>query len=160
MLGKLNKKQIDQLLQNHHIGRIACCNNNKPYLVPVNYVYESGTVYCHSTEGMKINLMRNNPNICFQVDTIQDILNWQSVIAWGKFEEITGMQEKEEALQKLVDGIAPYLKGSDSHPSHGFANSDSDIGNGVELVLYKLILSEMTGRFESHAKTDEQHIAG
>lgn len=159
MLGKLNDKQIEQLLQHHNVGRIGCCNNNIPYVVPVNYVYENGIVYCHSGEGMKIRLMRNNPNICFQVDNIQDILNWQSVIARGRFEEITELEEKETALQKLIDEIAPYLKDSDSHPSHGITASDSDIGNGVELVLYKLVLSETSGRFESHEKTDQQHTA-
>lgn len=158
MLGKLSDKQIEQLLQGHNVGRIGCCNNNMPYVVPVNYVYENKTVYCHSGEGMKIRLMRNNPNICFQVDNIRDIVNWQSVIALGKFEEITELEEKETVLQKLIDKITPYLKGSDSHPSHGITAADSDIGNGVELVLYKLVLSEISGRFESHEKTDEQHM--
>ena len=152
MLGKLNDTQIEHLLKNHHIGRIGCCDGRKPYVVPVNYVYENGVVYCHSGEGMKVRMMRENPSICFQVDSIQDILNWRSVIAWGKFEEISKLEEKEKALQKIIDGISPYLKAEDSHPSHGITASDSDIGTGVELVLYKLILDEMTGRFESHDK--------
>jgi len=155
MLGKLSNKQIEQLLKDQNVGRIGCCDNNRPYVVPVNYVYEKGIVYCHSGVGMKIRIMRNNPNICFQVDHIKDVLNWKSVIARGKFEEITELREKESALQKLIDEIAPYLKGSDSHPSHGITASNSDIGNGVELVLYKLVFSEMSGRFESHEKIDE-----
>ncbi|MGN6179235.1 MAG: pyridoxamine 5'-phosphate oxidase family protein [Mucilaginibacter sp.] len=160
MLGKLSDRETRQLLESHHIGRIGCCNNNMPYVVPVNYAYENGIIYCHSGDGMKIRLMRNNPNICFQVDNIQDMLNWKSVIALGKFEEITEMVEKETVLQKLIDKISPYLKDSDSHPSHGITAADSDIGNGVELVLYKLVLHEITGRFESHEKTDKPHTAG
>jgi len=137
MLGKLDKKQAGQFLQTHHIGRIGCCNDNKPYVVPVNYVYENDIIYCHSAEGMKIRLMHNNPNICFQVDDISDMLNWQSVIAWGKFEEIIELGEKESALQKLIDSIAPYLKGSDSHSSHGITIFDSDITDCLNPVVLK-----------------------
>jgi len=44
----------------------------------------------------------------------------------------------------------PLIKEEDSHPSHGITASDSDIGNKVELVIYKLNLEEKTGRFERH----------
>src|SRR3569833_2790907 len=152
MLGNLTAIQIEHLLKNHHIGRIGCCDGQRPYVVPVNYVYEDGVAYCHSGEGMKVQLMRKNPFICFLVDSIQDMLNWRSVIAWGKYEEISELEEKENALQKIIDGISPYLKAEDSHPSHGITASDSDVGNGTELVLYKLILNEISGRFESHEK--------
>jgi len=152
MLGKLSDTEIEVLLSDHYVGRIGCCSDNLPYVVPVNYVYENGIVYCHSGEGQKVAIMRKNPNICFQVDSITDILNWQSVIAWGRFEEITGMQEKEKALQLIIDGLWPFLRDTDAHPSHGITASESDIGNGVELVLYKLVLYEKTGRFELHER--------
>jgi nitroimidazol reductase NimA-like FMN-containing flavoprotein (pyridoxamine 5'-phosphate oxidase superfamily) len=119
-------------------------------VVPVNYVYEEPHIYVHSGEGLKVNIMRKNPEVCFQIDSIENMFNWQSVICWGTFEELSGMQEKQEAMQKLISKIEPYLsEAEDAHPSHGIADSASDIGFEKELVLYRIKLTKKTGRFEN-----------
>ena len=33
-------------------------------------------------------MMRANPFVCFEVEDIDDLANWHSVIAWGVFEEL------------------------------------------------------------------------
>jgi len=45
------------------------------FIVPVNYVDDSEKIYCHS-EGMKIDLMQENPEIRFEVGDIKDLTNW------------------------------------------------------------------------------------
>lgn len=39
-------------------------------------------------EGQKLHMMRANPFVCFEVEDIDDLANWHSVIAWGVFEEL------------------------------------------------------------------------
>ncbi|MDP9080232.1 MAG: pyridoxamine 5'-phosphate oxidase family protein [Bacteroidota bacterium] len=150
MLGKLSENQVEELLKSQLIGRIGCHSNDTTYIVPVNYVYDGTSIYAHSSEGMKIDMMRSNPQVCFEVDDIKSIFNWQSVILWGTFEEITVLREKEEIMQKLIDRVIPFLKNDDDHPSHGITPNASDVGNDVELILYKIIISKKTGRFEKH----------
>ena len=96
--------------------------------------------------------MRSNPDVCFEVDDIRLVINWQSVILWGKFEEIEDINEKIEVMQKLTDRMVPFLTTDDSHPSHGITPKASDVGNEVELILYKIIIDKKTGRFEKHNK--------
>jgi len=153
MLGKLNESQVEYLLNSQLIGRIGCHANNITYVVPVNYLYDGDCIYAHSAKGMKINMMRSNPEVCFEVDDIKSVINWQSVILWGKFEEIEDMNEKVEVMQKLTDRIVPFLTGDDSHPSHGITANASDVGDEVELILYKIVIDRKTGRFEKHNKT-------
>lgn len=43
----------------------------------------------------KIEMMRKNPKVCFEVDDIKNIFSWKSVIAWGTFEEITDIAEQD-----------------------------------------------------------------
>jgi nitroimidazol reductase NimA-like FMN-containing flavoprotein (pyridoxamine 5'-phosphate oxidase superfamily) len=148
MLGNLNEDQIEDLLKGMPIGRIGCHADGITYIVPVNYVYDGIAVYAHSALGMKIDMMRKNPDICFQVDDIRSLQNWESVIAWGKFEEITDMQQREDAMQKIINWVMPLMKGDTAQPSHGFTNNENNVGSGVELVLYKINLSKKTGRFE------------
>jgi nitroimidazol reductase NimA-like FMN-containing flavoprotein (pyridoxamine 5'-phosphate oxidase superfamily) len=149
MLRELNNTQIEDLLKDQVIGRIGCHSAETMYVVPVHYVYDGTNIYCHSAQGMKIDMMRQNPQVCFEVDKIKDVTNWQSVIAWGKFEEITDMDERQTVLQKLDDRITPYIMDDSVTREHGFVDEESDVGTTVELIMYKIVLSKKTGRFEN-----------
>ncbi|MDB5112799.1 MAG: pyridoxamine 5-phosphate oxidase [Mucilaginibacter sp.] len=148
MLGELNEAQIEDLLMSLPVGRIGCHADGITYIVPINYAYEDNTIYAHSAEGMKINIMRKNADVCFQVDAIDDLLNWESVVAWGKFEEITNMQEKMHVMQMIINRVMPLMRGETAQPSHGFTGDASDVGEDMELILYKINLTKKTGRFE------------
>ena len=148
MLGKLSDEQIENLLKTQAWGRIGCHWDSITYVVPVIYVYDGQNIYAHSGGGMKINMMRKNPEVCFEVDVIHNTVNWQSVIAWGKFEELTDMHEKEQVMQKLIDRVMPLTNSETAHPSHGITERESDIGTFIELIIYKINLKWKTGRFE------------
>lgn len=149
MLGELNPEMVEEMLKTQLLGRIGCHADGVTYIVPVHYAYEAPYLYANSAKGMKIDIMRKNPQVCFEIDKIENFFNWQSVICWGTFEEITEVYEMEQALQKIVNRIEPYLqKAEDAHPAHGIADSAYDIGITKELVVYKIKLTSKTGRFE------------
>src|SRR5476651_866661 len=118
MLGALTEEQTENLLKRQVTGRIACTDNGIPYIVPINYVYDGKHIISHAAPGKKIQMMRKNPMVCFQADDIRYIFNWQSVIAWGRFEEITDMDEKEQAMQAIIHRIMPFAVKPTNHPSH------------------------------------------
>jgi nitroimidazol reductase NimA-like FMN-containing flavoprotein (pyridoxamine 5'-phosphate oxidase superfamily) len=149
MLGALNEDQIETLLRELPVGRIGCHADGITYIVPVNYTYDGINIYAHSAKGMKIDMMRKNPDVCFQADAITNLQNWESVVCWGKFEEITDMLEREHAMQKIINRVMPLMRGESAQPSHGFTGDASDVGFEMELILYKIVLSKKTGRFES-----------
>ncbi len=148
MLGELNENQIETLLTQQVTGRIACQADGTPYIVPINYFYDGTHIFSHSAIGKKIEIMRKNPKVCFQVDDIKSIFRWQSVIAWGRFEEITDMAEKERAMQGLIHRIMPFSNNPKDHPSHAITEKESDIATKIELIIYKITLIKKTGRFE------------
>jgi nitroimidazol reductase NimA-like FMN-containing flavoprotein (pyridoxamine 5'-phosphate oxidase superfamily) len=148
MLGELSGIQIENLLNRQAIGRIACHAEGTTYIVPVNYVYDGTYIYGHSSIGKKIEMMRKNPEVCFETDDIKSVFRWQSVIAWGRFEEITDVKEQEQAMQRLIHRIMPLSENPANHPSHGITERDSDVGTKVELIVYRIKVSKKTGRFE------------
>lgn len=150
MLGKLNEMQQESLLKQQVTGRIACHAHGVTYIVPVNYVYDGTYIYGHSSAGKKIDIMRQNPEICFEVDDIQSVFKWQSVIAWGTFEEVKEINERQRIMQALIHRIMPLSENPANHPSHGITQKDSDIGDSVELIIYKIMISHKTGRFENN----------
>lgn len=149
MLGQLSDEEIESLLKRQVIGRIACHAEGNIYLVPTNYIYDGTSIISHSAKGKKIDMMRKNPEVCFEVEEIQSIFRWQTVIAWGRFEEITDSQERGRAMQGLIHKIMPMVSDPAQHPFHAISVNEYDIETKIELVLYKIILSSKTGRFES-----------
>jgi len=148
MSGPLNNEDIEELLKKQVTGRIACSDRGMPYIVPVNYVYDGKQIYSHSIRGKKIDIMRKNPKVCFQVDEVRTIFNWKSVIAWGRFQELTDVAEKERAMQALRHRLMPFAERPADHPSHGLSAREEDLGTKVELILYKIVLVSKSGRYE------------
>lgn len=140
MLGELSNTEVEDVLHGGLIGRIGCHAYGKTYVVPVTYAYDGTYVYAHSGEGMKIHMMRANPHVCFEVDAMDDLANWESVVAWGTFEELHGEQARK-ALELLVEQIEPRIEGPPGASVH--PNSAMQ-----PVVLYRILLEEKTGRFE------------
>lgn len=146
MLGKLNRKQIDTVLHSQVIGRLGCSAHDKIYVVPTTYAYDGTYLYGHTIEGQKIEMMRQNPHVCLEVDVIHSMAHWQSVIVWGTYEELKG-QAAEDALQELVVRVQPLLTSETSRPRHGLDRS-GDIRPSQKTVIYRIKVEEATGRFE------------
>ena len=149
MLGTLNRGQIDHVLRSEVVGRIGCHGSGRTYIVPITYAYDGAHVYGHSGEGLKLRMMRANPHVCFEVDHMDDLSQWQSVIAWGTFEELHGA-EASAAMHVLVDRLAPLMTSETSQPPHGIAASGEqhEQAAGTRAAIYRITLTEMTGRFE------------
>lgn len=148
MLGILNDKQIEELLKRQVTGRLGCQANGDIYIVPINYNYKNGVIFAHSGPGKKIDMMRQNPNVCFEVDDIQSIFHWHSVVAWGTFEEITDPDEKQQAMQGLIHRIMPLVESPAGHPSHGITAKEKDVDTLIETIVYKIKITRASGRFE------------
>jgi len=147
MLGSLNNKQIEHLLYSLIIGRLGCHAYNKTYVVPITYAYDGTYIYGHTKEGLKIEMMRKNPEVCFEVDAIENMSNWRSVIAWGTFEELKIPKEREEGMQKLMDIVMPLMTG-ETTINNPMKDSHQKYIEAMKGVVYRIKLKEKTGRFE------------
>lgn len=147
MLGVLNDQQIDTLLKSEMIGRIGCHADGMTYVVPVTYVYDGEFIYSHSKEGLKTSVLKQNPSVCFEVDHINDMANWQSVVVQGEFEELEGKQ-KDFALQLLSNRLMPYKTGESILPKYGMEKLSAQVKPYTPMVTYRLKVLQKSGRFE------------
>ncbi|WP_298734292.1 pyridoxamine 5'-phosphate oxidase family protein [uncultured Chitinophaga sp.] len=152
MLGKLGTDQIDAVLSANITGRIGCTDGEKVYVVPVSYAFNGTHIIAHSKEGMKISMMRKHPQVCFQVDEIDDYANWRSVIIWGKYEEITDPRERYYAAKYLVG----HLMHRQVSETAGVDDMRIEVDRAEEPVhhprpiVYRIRIDEKTGRYEEH----------
>jgi len=151
MFGNLTEDAIEEILGQQFIGRIGCNFNDVTYVVPISYVYDGVCVYAHAEEGMKLNMMRQNPNVCFEIDTMEKIGNWQSVISWGTYEEVTDENERAAALKMLLNRPVPMSASKTAHLTPNWPFHAKNL-NEIKGVVFRIKLHIKTGRFES---TDE-----
>ncbi|MBU1341461.1 MAG: pyridoxamine 5'-phosphate oxidase family protein [Proteobacteria bacterium] len=109
----INRQDIEKILWGASICRLAMVDGNTPYMVPMNFGYKDGVLYFHSApEGRKIDLIKINPNVCFEVDQLirfkkaKLACDWgiiyKSVIGSGKAQLLDTPQEKEAALDIIM----------------------------------------------------------
>jgi uncharacterized protein len=98
---------------------------------------------------MKVEMMRANPQVCFEVDQIHTYNSWQSVIAWGKYEEVLEPAEKESLMKSFVERML-YMKMSETAlPPEQFPMRIHPRDEPFTFVVYKIVLEKLTGRYES-----------
>lgn len=150
MLGILTLEEIEKVLTDNVNGRIGYTNDDRVYVIPVSYAYNGTDIILHSREGSKINAMRKNPHVCFEVDEIKDQANWRSVLAWGDYEEVTDNRERYYAMKFLV-GRLLHVKVSETMPVVGHS-LEPVIGPGEKRpVVYRIRIREKSGRYEQTA---------
>jgi nitroimidazol reductase NimA-like FMN-containing flavoprotein (pyridoxamine 5'-phosphate oxidase superfamily) len=108
-----DNKEIEDILKACSVCRLAMVDEDKPYLVPMNFGYRDGALYLHSArEGRKIDLIRKNPHVCFEVDEIVQFrkaeracdwgVEYKSVIGSGKAVFLTDPEEKRRAFDTIM----------------------------------------------------------
>jgi len=108
-----DKKRINSILDMGLVCRIALSDANEPYIVSLCYGHSKGYIYFHSArEGKKIDMIRKNPRVCFQIDTGIELIEnenpcrwamkYQSVVGYGIVQELDKPDEKRRALETIM----------------------------------------------------------
>ena len=103
-----------RVLETERRGVLAVCGSDgQPYAIPLNFYYEDGKIYFHGAkEGHKIDVIRENPKVSFNVYThgvpsqIKRGLDVESVTVFGTIRE---MENNEEAVSFLRKAGLKYF---------------------------------------------------
>jgi uncharacterized protein len=109
----VDEAQLWDILRSAVVCRIAFCDENWPYIVPMNFGCLDGKLYFHSAmSGLKLDLLKANANVCFEVDTDVEILpgaeacgwsaRFRSVIGFGRISLVEDPEEKRAGIRALV----------------------------------------------------------
>ena len=117
---KMSDEDARRFLADGRLGRLAVCDGNEPYVVPMNYYFDEHKneilVHC-AKKGRKVNAIIANDRVCFEVDEMKDVVSatvpcefdliYRSVIAEGRAMLIKDDREKAEYLNKIFHKYAP-----------------------------------------------------
>ena len=111
-----NPTEIEEIIRRCPYCMVGLTDEEgNPYVVPMNFAYEAGTIYLHSgPDGGKIEMARRHPQVCIPfceghelVYMHQQIacsysMKSRSVICRGMVRFITEMEEKRRVLNLLM----------------------------------------------------------
>ena len=91
---EMSRTECNDALARAKFGRLACAHDNQPYVLPLNFGFDGGDyLYGFTTLGQKVEWMRSNPLVCFEVDEVKNHNNWSSVIVFGRYQELPDAPE-------------------------------------------------------------------
>ena len=136
--------ELEAILRSAQICHLSMVDEGRPYVVPLNFGYEEGTLYFHSApEGRKIDVLKQNPEVCFSVVARHEIVVSERACSWtAEFSSVTGTGKaailtdragKEKGLTVLMSQY--------SDEKYDFSDEDLD---GV--VVIRVEVKEMTGK--------------
>jgi nitroimidazol reductase NimA-like FMN-containing flavoprotein (pyridoxamine 5'-phosphate oxidase superfamily) len=141
---EMTSDEIDQFLTCARVGRVGIVLKGSPYVVPVGFAYADGKIFFHTCcNGLKMEGLRKNPNVCFEVDeSLSDTTMYKSIIIFGKSEIIQDEQRMIPYLQKLIDKYRVPL-GFDEYMRKPGRNRETEL-KAVRICL--ITTTNITGR--------------
>ena len=102
-----DRSTIEAILSQSEICRIGMIDNGLPYVLPFNYGYKNNHIYIHcASTGKKIEVLRRNPKVCFEIEQIAGIVKndkackwettYRSVVGYGTIEILTDFADKQK----------------------------------------------------------------
>lgn len=142
--GITDHAEIEAILDEAMVCRIGLADGGQPYIVPLSFGYEDGSVYIHSApEGKKIALLEKNPRCCFEVDICDRVIRgdkpcswgmrYRSVIGYGRAAILTDTKEKRHGLNCIM---RHYHGGT-----HEFSDNDT-----ASVTVIRIRIESMTGK--------------
>ncbi len=101
LITKIRSRECREILTRLSYGRLACSCNNRPYIVPIYFAFETDRLCCFSTLGRKIEWMRENPLVCLEADEVRGHDDWVSVIVMGRYLEIPNTREHAKNREQI-----------------------------------------------------------
>ncbi len=135
---------IEEMLNNVSVCRLGLCEADQPYVVPLCFGYKDNALYFHcANKGKKLEILRKNNNVCFEVDINHELakadqacdwgMKYKSVIGFGKAVFIEDVGQKRKAVDVIMQ---QYSEGTFEYPANTIEN----------IVVIKVEIESMTGK--------------
>ncbi|MDQ2634674.1 MAG: pyridoxamine 5'-phosphate oxidase family protein [Pseudomonadota bacterium] len=137
---ELTERECAAILMASSLGHLACAKDNRPYVVPITFAFADNHIYSFSLTGQKIEWMRQNPQVCLQVDDFKDSSGWKSVVVHGVYQELPdriGSKRERDHAWSLLSKHANWWEPGGLKPVPAA---------GRPHVFYRIHVETLTGR--------------
>ena len=104
-----DRAELRRILGQARMCRLALSDGDRPYLVPLTYALDGDDLVLHSARaGRKIDILRKNPAVCFEVEEGVEIapagtacgfgMHFRTVLGFGEVEFVEDHAERARLL--------------------------------------------------------------
>ena len=151
---EMTRDECNEALARARFGRLACARDNQPYVLPFNFVFDGDNyLYGFTTLGQKIEWMRSNALVCFEVDEVKNHNQWSSVIVFGRYEELPDTPDFEVARTHAHGFLQQRAMWWE--PAY-ISQQHRDSPHSATPIFFRIKIDEVTGH---RANSDDREIA-
>ena len=140
-----DRAAIKSIIARSTVCRLALSEDDRPYIVPLCFGYEDNALYFHTArEGKKIDILKKNNRVCFQVDCDHELVTDDTACKWSmKYRSVVGfgkafLIDDPEAKRKALDSIMQHYGGRVS----GYSAAAMD-----KTIIIKVEIESMAGKY-------------
>ncbi len=140
-LPKMNNREINEVLQDQMLCRIAFKGDKYPYIAPFQYVFVDGSLYFHFTDyGRKMKLLEKDERVCVEIEQYTpDLSEYKFIVLRGSLKLVKDLSMRSKVLERMAEEGKQRL----SHnflAAHGFKKEDdwSSLSPEKPIVIVEL----------------------
>lgn len=142
-LPMMTETEINQVIANQFLCRIAFQGRGAPYITPFQYALVEGHLYFHFTNyGKKIGLLREGNPVCVEIEKYTENLNeYRFTLLIGQLKIVTDPQERATAVNTIVKTAKERGLSENFLAAHGFSKDDGwgTLNPDKPLTIVKLV---------------------
>lgn len=144
-LPSMSRKEIDHLINEQFLCRIAFRGENSPYIAPFQYVSVNRRLYFHFTDyGTKIALLKEGFPVCVEIEKYSPNLSeYAFVTLTGTLKLVEDEAERRKAIQKMAETGNAKLS-TNFLCAHGFESQRGWSSFNAEQPILILRLEKVT----------------
>ena len=135
---ELSTEECHALLARRRVGRIAFTHKDRVDIEPIHFVADDGWLYGRTAPGTKLEVVTRNRWVAFEVDEVETLFEWRSVVVKGGFYFLLKDGSDQEtadydhAVRVLRHLIPDTLTPADPLPDR--------------VIVFRIHIDEITGR--------------
>lgn len=134
----LSREECEEILKRNNVGRIAFSFRDRVDIEPISYIYSGGWIYGRTQPGTKLTVVQHNYWVAFEVDEIEGVFGWRSVVVRGGFYVL--IDEGTEQTRQLREHAIAQIRRLDPD---AFTERDAF---PFRNIVFRIAVQEIEGR--------------
>ena len=138
---KMKKDEIEKLIREQFLCRIAFKGDLQPYIAPFQYAYVNGFLYFHFTDyGKKMSFFKQETPVCVEIERYTPNLSeYGFVVLAGKLRLLENREERKRAIEKMAE-VGKQRLSTNFLLAHGFSQGSvwTDFSADKPILMIKL----------------------
>lgn len=135
---ELSREECIALLDRHQVGRLAFTQRERLDIEPIHYVHLDGWLYGRTQPGTKLEVLLHNRWVAFEVDEVDALFDWRSVVVRGGL-YLLRAEGSDTERERYAQGVAAVRR---SIPA-AFTPDDP---TPERAILFRIHVDELNGR--------------